>query len=164
MNPKNHQTPEEIAQNLKKFSQHTPSKKDLLHTTLDKINLEDVTDDQTSHYDLQSTNNTNSEGWFMDKIRVYVPLAAIAIIVVVGSLVVFRRSASAPKTVTPSTVSTDGRTIPNGTVDNAFTAVSADVSQEDIASQQLIKEGQATTSAIDQSVKSLGDISNDSSL
>jgi len=164
MNPKNHQTPEEIAQGLKKFSQNVPNKQDLLHTTLDQINLEDVTHDETGRYDVQSTNNTNSEGWFMNKIRIYVPLAAIAIIVVIGSLVVFRRSASAPKTVTPSTVNTDGRTVPNGTVDNAFTAVSADVSQEDIASKQLIEEGQATTSAIDQSVKSLGDISNDNSL
>jgi len=156
---------EVLASQLKKLSINQVDKREMLQVTLERIDLRNNKADTEAQYLTQATddvthdtlrNKTIESSSMVSRLKLYVPLATIAILMVLTSGVLMHRQTSPVNDNTPSLVA-------NGTVENMTAALTEDLTKESIIDQELITEGQTAMQGIVAATQQVGDISNDTS-
>ena len=165
-NLKKDMSDEAVARQLKVLRNITPDQRQLLRTTLHKIDHESVTAREKQRFTTQNTaynspKNSAKEGWIMNNFRVYVPVGVMALLLVVGGAAFFRHTNN-NSIQTANQNSTQPNTA-NGSVDGATAALNNDVNQEDSINQSVLSEGQAASQDIKTAATQIGDVSNDNS-
>lgn len=148
-NNQNHQKPEDIANKLQVFSQLQPNKRNLLSSI-----LRSVSSQTNNGYDKPAPNI------FISKLRLYVPAAAIFVVVVLSATFLLTKKPANTTNPISSNLSSE-QTAVNGSVENAISSIGADVESESSLSQQVISDGQAASQDVNNAIKQLGEVSND---
>lgn len=150
-NNQNHQKPEDIANKLQVFSHLKVNKREILSSALLSIPSQTI-----------KVNSKPKPNIFISKLRLYVPAAAIFVIVVLSATLLFTKRPTNTTNPISSNLSSE-QTAVNGSVDNVINSIGADLESENSLSKQVITDGQTASQEINTAVKQLGDTSNDSS-
>jgi len=153
-------TDEAIAKQLRFLAIPNLRNKQLLRTTLNNITIDDSA--QSKRHLLQASEtrqgHKRTSSSFVGLFRSFVPMAAIAIVLVMAGLFGFQRV----QNQTPTQISTE-QVAPNGTVTNTISSINADLTAEDSLNEQIVSESKTTMSNITTAAQSFGEISNDNS-
>lgn len=150
-NNQNHQKPEDIANKLQVFSHLKANKREILSSALLSIPSQNI-----------KINSKPKPNIFISKLRLYVPAAAIFVVVVLSATLLFTKRPTNTTNPISSNLSSE-QTAVNGSVDNVINSIGADLESENSLSKQVITDGQTASQEINTAVKQLGDTSNDSS-
>lgn len=150
-NNQNHQKPEDIANKLQVFSHLKANKREILSSALLSIPSQNI-----------KINSKPKPNIFISKLRLYVPAAAIFVVVVLSATLLFTKRPTNTTNPISSNLSSE-QTAVNGSVDNVINSIGADLESENSLSKQVITDGHTASQEINTAVKQLGDTSNDSS-
>lgn len=159
--------PEDLVAKLQVFSQLQYDKRQLLKTTLAQVTLNDQTDQAQQRLLLQNSEPNNDHrtkqsnaGNIMSKLRLYIPVASVALIIIVAGTFMARKNNLTNTKI--NNISSE-QTVPNGSIENTINSFSADINAESSIDQQALAESQAATEEISNNLKQLGDVNNDTS-
>lgn len=155
--------PDKIAQKLKYLSHDESDSRELLHTTLTKINIDSTTQSQQDQSLLANDTIQSRDSKLLGILKIYAPLTAIVLVVAIGGMVVLRNRPEVRQSPSASTNSNTSSITANGSVENATAALNAEVSQEDTINQQILSEGQKSVQEIKAAAQQVGEVSNDAS-
>lgn len=159
--------PEDLVAKLQVFSQLQYDKRQLLKTTLAQVTLNNQTDQAQQRLLLQNSEPNNDHrtkqsnaGNIMSKLRLYIPVASVALIIIVAGTFMARKNNLTNTKI--NNISSE-QTVPNGSIENTINSFSADINAESSIDQQALAESQAATEEISNNLKQLGDVNNDTS-
>lgn len=159
--------PEDLVAKLQVFSQLQYDKRQLLKTTLAQVTLNDQTEQAQQRLLLQNSEPNNDHrtkqsnaGNIMSKLRLYIPVASVALIIIVAGTFMARKNNLTNTKI--NNISSE-QTVPNGSIENTINSFSADINAESSIDQQALAESQAATEEISNNLKQLGDVNNDTS-
>lgn len=155
--------PDEIAQKLKYLSRNPSDSRELLHTTLAKINIDSDIQNQQDQSLIATNTVQRKSNRLLGMLKVYAPLTAVVIVLAVGGMVAVRNRPAVQESPSMSSNSNTSSITANGTVENATAALNAEVSQEDTINQQILSEGQNSLQDIKAAAQQVGEVSNDAS-
>lgn len=145
---------EKLAQQLASLDVRLPSKRHLLRSSLSKLDDPSYTGRIVSEPILRSS--------AISRMIFYVPTALVGIVVV--SLVFTGSIRNSQVVINSSNVATSPKTKPNGSIENAVTAISADATSETLIDKQAISEAVTSASQITSQASTLTEVSNEKGL
>ncbi len=153
-NNKSNNSPEEYAKKLNEFNGFSINKRHLLNNTLQRIDREK----DTPRSVVPETKNNP----MLNQLRAYIiPVATFMLVVIFSGVFFFRNS---NPNINSNITNKLSQSAPNGTIENTFNSVSADLADENSINEQAMNQGENVVKEMSNDIKQLGDISNDPSL
>ncbi len=152
-NNKSNNSPEEYAKKLKELKGFSFNKRHLLNNTLQRIDKEN----NSPRSVIPETKNNP----ILNQLRLYIPIATIMLVVIFGGVFFFKNNNS---NINNNNTNKLSQSAPDGTIENTFNSISADLADESSINDQAMTKGENVVQEVSNEIKQLGDISNDPSL